>query len=57
MRAADEQDLKVFVKAHGSSVLHDGDDKLAFLTSSAWELDYESKKNKGIEFLKTKPLD
>ena len=38
LRAADEADLKAFVKAHGSSVLHDGDDKLAFLPSSAWEL-------------------
>ncbi|MEM7224718.1 MAG: peptide chain release factor 3 [Pseudomonadota bacterium] len=57
LRAADEADLKAFVKAHGASVVHDGDDKLAFLPASAWELDYESKRNEGIEFLKTKALD
>jgi peptide chain release factor 3 len=57
LRAADDRDLKAFIKAHENSVLRDRDGQPVFLAASPWELDYRIENNQRIEFLKTKELE
>ncbi len=57
LRAKDPQTLRSFISAHEASVVRDRDDQPAFLATSPWELDYETRNNEGIEFMKTKELE
>ena len=56
IRSSDEKALASFIKTNASAVMADRDGDPVFMAQTPWELDYKTKDNESIEFLRTKEL-
>ncbi len=57
IRSADEKKLDAFLAAHPGAIVRDRDEHPVLLAKSAWELDYITRNNEEIEFMKTRELE
>ena len=57
IRSSDEKTLQKFIDGHPSAIVRDRDDHPVLLAKSAWELDYITRNNEDIEFMKTRELE